>query len=98
MSEEAKTAYIQERIHEARRNQIIAYVVPFIIGFPSGALWSFMVGFLGLPWDFWEKIIFIYGAVFLVIGFGLGSYYGQQKSELMEQLRRMAESTSIQRE
>jgi len=94
LSDEARVAYLQEKIHEARRNRLIAYAFPFVFGLPSGFLWGLMVGFLGLPFDFWERIVLIYGGVVFAIGFGLGSYYGHQKNELMEQLKRMAEFSS----
>lgn len=82
MSDEAKVAYLQEKIREARRNQIIGYVAPFVVEAP----FFFLSGFLGVP----EEIAFIFGGVLFAVGFGLGSYYGSKKNELMEQLKRMA--------
>ena len=82
MSKEAKVALLQQKINEVSTNRWIAYIVGFVLTAPI----MFILGYLGIPEDF----ALIVGAVPFIVCIAIGTYYGNQKHKLMEELERMA--------
>jgi len=78
LSEEAKLAYLREKINEAKRTGWI-YNVLFIVG-----LVGFVIGFIGWAFD-----LIIMGVALFVVSSVMGFYSNKRKNDLIEQLRKM---------
>ncbi|UCE43791.1 MAG: hypothetical protein JSV57_05420, partial [Candidatus Bathyarchaeota archaeon] len=82
-----ESIHLQRKIREARRNQILSYIVGFV-GMVLAYLpfWVFDFDWWGVP----IPLEFILSIVVLFIAISLGRDYGRQKKALMEQLKEMA--------
>jgi len=78
LSEEAKVAYLREKIKRIKRTGMI-YNVLFIVG-----VVGFLIGLPNLAFD-----VIIMGVALFVVSSVMGFYSNKRKNELMEQLRKM---------
>jgi hypothetical protein len=85
LSEEAKVAYIKEKIGEANRNRYLAYA----IGLVGAPFIGFFLPLQGVP----DNASFGLFLVFLVSCGLVGSYYGSVRKKLMKELQEMAYKT-----
>ena len=85
MSEEAKVAYIKEKIGEANRNRYLAYA----IGLVGAPFIGFFLPLLGVS-DIASFVVFL---AFIVSCGMIGSHYGSERKKLMKELQEMAYKT-----
>ena len=76
MSDEAKVAYLKERINEAKNMERITWIVSF-----------FGIGGIFFGWNSSNIGLVIVGVILVVFDFIAGFYYFSQKNKFMEQLR-----------
>lgn len=84
LSEQAKIAYLQEKVKLAKRSQLISDV---------GAFFGVIVAVFG----FWDGILIleILGITLFIIGFAGGTFYLKQYRNLMEDFRQMATASIV---
>lgn len=85
LSEEAKVAYIQEKINEANRNRILAYA--------GGLVGSVFIGFFFSSLGVSDVATFVVFLAFFVSCMMIGSQYGNERKKLMKELQEMAYKT-----
>jgi len=76
LSDEAKVAYLKERINQAKNMERINWIILF-----------FGIGSTYFGWDSSNIGLMIVGVILFVFGFIAGLYYTSQKNKFMEQLR-----------
>lgn len=76
MSDEAKVAYLKEKINEAKKRgwETVIFEIVGVIAFLFG-------------WNSWDIGFMVLGASLWVIGLVTGLHYNSQKNKFMEQLR-----------